>query len=211
MKRTPLFLNFMFVVREAAPDLQVQLLCSLLIVLSNAFFYLIIFSFPFDHYDHFNNEPVLNNAVKSNELKWLPNGSEFPLATENTTSTSTSTSTSKPKTYASFSCSQDSLPEFSNKSIGPKHPDITIARLGPGQVILLIANIFIYCIFEVKSQSVVSCYSNQTSSKGLPCLCLFIALVTLEQRLLRHPIQIIFYCFFFCFGYKLIIMLNSQL
>lgn len=75
-------------------------------------------------------------TVKSNELKWLPHGSEFPLATENTTSSSTS----KPKTYTSFSCSQDSLPEFSDKSIGPKHPDIIIAKLGPGQEIELEAH-----------------------------------------------------------------------
>lgn len=80
--------------------------------------------------------------VKSNELKWLPNGSEFVLATEN----SASSSASKPKTYTSFSCSQDSLPEFSNNPIAPKHPDITIARLGPGQVATFISGIFPYTV-----------------------------------------------------------------
>ncbi|XP_059666757.1 uncharacterized protein LOC132312408 [Cornus florida] len=74
-------------------------------------------------------------TVKSEELKWLPQGSEFELATQDT-----SNSTSKPKTYTSFSCSQDSLPEFSNNSIGPKHPDIIVAKLGPGQGIELEAH-----------------------------------------------------------------------
>ncbi|KAF8413518.1 hypothetical protein HHK36_001508 [Tetracentron sinense] len=75
-------------------------------------------------------------TVKSDELKWLPNGSELLLATENPASNSSS----RPKTYTSFSCSQDSLPEFSNNLIGPKHPDIIIAKLGPGQEIELEAH-----------------------------------------------------------------------
>ncbi|XAR56809.1 DNA-directed RNA polymerase [Bertholletia excelsa] len=75
-------------------------------------------------------------TVKSNELKWLPKGSEFPLATDN----STLNSSLKPKTYTSFSCSQDSLPEFSNNPIAPKHPDIIIDKLGPGQEIELEAH-----------------------------------------------------------------------
>ncbi|KAL8462188.1 hypothetical protein ACS0TY_033307 [Phlomoides rotata] len=75
-------------------------------------------------------------SVKSEELKWLPNGSEFPLSSEK----STMDSTSKEKTYTSFSCSQDSLPEFSKKPIVPKYDDITLARLGPGQAIELEAH-----------------------------------------------------------------------
>ncbi|KAL6975176.1 hypothetical protein U1Q18_023970 [Sarracenia purpurea var. burkii] len=75
-------------------------------------------------------------TVKSDKLEWLPNGSEFPLVTEN----STSNSTSKPKTYTSFHCSQDALPEFSNDPVAPRHQDITIARLGPGQEIELEAH-----------------------------------------------------------------------
>ncbi|KAF8414281.1 hypothetical protein HHK36_002283 [Tetracentron sinense] len=75
-------------------------------------------------------------TVKSDELKWLPNGSELLLATENPNSNSSS----RPKTYTSFSCSQDSLPEFSNNPIGPKHHDIIIAKLGPGQEIELEAH-----------------------------------------------------------------------
>ncbi|PSR95569.1 DNA-directed RNA polymerases I and III subunit rpac1 like [Actinidia chinensis var. chinensis] len=75
-------------------------------------------------------------TVKSDELIWLPNGSEFPLEAANLTSNSTS----KPKTYTSFRCSQDSLPEFSENPIGLKYPDITIAKLGPGQEIELEAH-----------------------------------------------------------------------
>ncbi|KAK9091827.1 hypothetical protein Syun_026738 [Stephania yunnanensis] len=74
-------------------------------------------------------------SVKSDQLEWLPNGSEFQLVTDN--STSNSNSNSKPKTYTSFSRSQTSLPEFSEDSIALKHNDITIAKLGPGQVVLL--------------------------------------------------------------------------
>lgn len=73
---------------------------------------------------------VLNNAVKSGELKWLPNGSEFIRSTEK----SNQDSTSKAKTYTSFSYSQDTLPEFLNNPIAPKHDDIILSKLGPGQV-----------------------------------------------------------------------------
>ncbi|KAJ4725313.1 DNA-directed RNA polymerases I and III subunit like [Melia azedarach] len=73
-------------------------------------------------------------TVKSNELKWLPNGSELLLESK-----PDSNPESKPRTYTSFSCSQDSLPEFSNNPISPML-DITIARLGPGQEIELEAH-----------------------------------------------------------------------
>lgn len=72
--------------------------------------------------------------VKSDKLKWLPNGSEFLL--EN----SASNTTSKPKTYTSFNCSQVSLPEFSKNKIAPTHDDILIDKLGPGQEIELEAH-----------------------------------------------------------------------
>lgn len=77
-------------------------------------------------------DDAMNNAVKANDLKWLPNGSEFLLESGD----SNSNSTSKPKTHTSFSCSQDSLPEFSNNPIGFKGKlnDIIIAKLGSGQV-----------------------------------------------------------------------------
>lgn len=80
----------------------------------------------------FNGNAVFT-AVKTNELKWLPNGSELPLETKPDSNPS-----SKPRTYTSFSSSQDSLPEFSNNPIRPML-DITIARLGPGQVKFLSA------------------------------------------------------------------------
>lgn len=76
-------------------------------------------------------DDAMNNAVKASDLKWLPNGSEF-LESEN----SYSSSSSKPKTYTSFTCRQDSLPEFSDNPIGFKGKlgDTIIAKLGPGQV-----------------------------------------------------------------------------
>ncbi|XP_043696445.1 DNA-directed RNA polymerases I and III subunit RPAC1-like isoform X1 [Telopea speciosissima] len=75
-------------------------------------------------------------TVKTDTLKWLPNGSEFLLASENPASNPAS----KPKTYTSFTCSQDSLPEFSDQPIAPKHNDIILAKLGPGQEIELEAH-----------------------------------------------------------------------
>ncbi|KGN56027.1 DNA-directed RNA polymerases I and III subunit RPAC1 [Cucumis sativus] len=74
-------------------------------------------------------------TVTSKALTWLPNGSEFPLVSDK------SVSNSKPKTYTSFSCSQNTLSkEFSNNPIGPKDSDIILARLGPGQEIELEAH-----------------------------------------------------------------------
>ncbi|XP_062078916.1 uncharacterized protein LOC133783328 [Humulus lupulus] len=74
-------------------------------------------------------------SVKSNELKWLPHGSEFPLISED----SKSGSSSKPRTYTSFACSQDSFPEFSNNPITTME-NIIISKLGPGQEIELEAH-----------------------------------------------------------------------
>ncbi|KAF3783563.1 DNA-directed RNA polymerases I and III subunit [Nymphaea thermarum] len=68
-------------------------------------------------------------TVKSNQLQWLSNGSEFLKEP--------SDSSSKPKTYTAFSCDQRSLPEFSNNAVTVQDPDIIIAKLGPGQVVLL--------------------------------------------------------------------------
>ncbi|KAK4252548.1 hypothetical protein QN277_014534 [Acacia crassicarpa] len=70
-------------------------------------------------------------TVKSNELRWLPNGSELPAEDVKPNSGS------KPRTFTSFSCSQDSLPEFSTYPIAPKNLDIILAKLGPGQEIEL--------------------------------------------------------------------------
>ncbi|MED6192672.1 hypothetical protein PIB30_012273 [Stylosanthes scabra] len=73
-------------------------------------------------------------TVRSNELKWLPNGSEL-IAEDAKPSAS-----SKPKTFTSFACSQDSVPEISSNPIGPKYSDIILAKLGPGQEIELEAH-----------------------------------------------------------------------
>lgn len=66
--------------------------------------------------------------MKSNELKWLPEGSKLRAG-----DTKANTD-SKHQTFTSFSCRQDSLPEFSNNPLGPTYPDIILAKLGPGQV-----------------------------------------------------------------------------
>ncbi|KAG6516998.1 DNA-directed RNA polymerases I and III subunit RPAC1-like isoform X2 [Zingiber officinale] len=71
-------------------------------------------------------------SVKSDQLKWLPNGSELEIATLD--------KSSKVKSYTSFSCSQNSLPEISKKPLGVKHDDIILAQLGPGQEIELEAH-----------------------------------------------------------------------
>lgn len=75
-------------------------------------------------------------TVKASDLKWLPNGSEF---LESEKSEKSNPSSSKPKTYTSFTCSQDSLSEFSNNPIGFKGKlgDIIIAKLRRGQEIEL--------------------------------------------------------------------------
>ncbi|XP_054819315.1 uncharacterized protein LOC129318519 [Prosopis cineraria] len=73
-------------------------------------------------------------TVKSDKLKWLPNGSELPAEDVKPNSGS------KPRTFTSFGCSQDSLPEFSTDPIAPKSSDIILAKLGPGQEIELEAH-----------------------------------------------------------------------
>ncbi|KAK9673755.1 hypothetical protein RND81_12G187000 [Saponaria officinalis] len=75
-------------------------------------------------------------TVKSEDLNWQPRGSEFPLDVEHTATNSTT----KSKTYTNFKCNQDVQPEFSRDPIRPKYPDITLARLGPGQEIELEAH-----------------------------------------------------------------------
>lgn len=69
-------------------------------------------------------------TVKSEELKWQPNGSMFALEIENK-------GTTAPKTYTNFKSSQDMQPEISEN---PIHPNITVARIGPGQEIELEAH-----------------------------------------------------------------------
>ncbi|KAG9440292.1 hypothetical protein H6P81_020457 [Aristolochia fimbriata] len=70
--------------------------------------------------------------VLSKDLQWLPNGSELQMESTNLSA--------KPQTYTKFSCSQDSMPEFSNNPISPTDDDIIIAKLGPGQEIELEAH-----------------------------------------------------------------------
>lgn len=72
-------------------------------------------------------------TATSNELTWLPKGSELLKTSESLTSTS------KPETYTSFTCSQDSMPEFAGNPISV-YPDIIIAKLGFGQEIELEAH-----------------------------------------------------------------------
>lgn len=75
------------------------------------------------------------NAVYSKELKWLPKGSEFIQESDNPNA--------KSVTYTKFSSSQDSLPEFSSNPIAPTEDNITIAKLGPGQVRLVDHLVFV--------------------------------------------------------------------
>ncbi len=86
-------------------------------------------------------DDAMNYAVHAKDLEWLPEGSQFELESGDPNSNSTS---GQKKTYTSFTCSQDSLPEFSNNPIGFKAPldNIIISKLGPGQVTLPPAPIF---------------------------------------------------------------------
>lgn len=69
-------------------------------------------------------------AVKSEELKWQPDGSRFALELND----KGSSSTSAPKTYTNFKTSQKNRPGLSENPIQLKYPDITISRIGPGHV-----------------------------------------------------------------------------
>ncbi|MCO5588535.1 hypothetical protein L7F22_042492 [Adiantum nelumboides] len=73
---------------------------------------------------------VKNATVKSEQLQWLPNGSEYQVPSLEKSS----------KTYTSFSCSQDTLPALKNDPIASRYPDITLAKLRPGQCIELEAH-----------------------------------------------------------------------
>ncbi|KAF2543872.1 hypothetical protein F2Q68_00031600 [Brassica cretica] len=71
--------------------------------------------------------------VLTKELIWLPKGSELVKESGDPNS--------KPKTYTSFSRSQEeSFPEFTDNPITPSYPDILIAKLGPGHEIELEAH-----------------------------------------------------------------------
>ncbi|KAF3603898.1 hypothetical protein F2Q69_00036733 [Brassica cretica] len=65
--------------------------------------------------------------VLTKELIWLPKGSELVKESGDPNS--------KPKTYTSFSRSQEeSFPEFTDNPITPSYPDILITKLGPGHI-----------------------------------------------------------------------------
>uniref|UniRef100_A0A452YZR0 DNA-directed RNA polymerase RpoA/D/Rpb3-type domain-containing protein n=1 Tax=Aegilops tauschii subsp. strangulata TaxID=200361 RepID=A0A452YZR0_AEGTS len=64
---------------------------------------------------------------KSGQLEWLPEGSQLTMA-------SPAQSGDNQRTYTSFGQSQQNTSE---RPLGVKYNDITIARLGPGQVVLL--------------------------------------------------------------------------
>ncbi|KAG6541008.1 hypothetical protein Mapa_017581 [Marchantia paleacea] len=66
---------------------------------------------------------VNNASVKSEQLIWLPEGSEMPFDTKTK--------------FTAFGCGQDKLPEFASDPICSRYPDITIAKLRPGQAIEL--------------------------------------------------------------------------
>lgn len=129
MRRIPLCSNSMFVVKREGLVLKVLLLVIVFILLYR---FCCLLSSELSHNNY--NFSVAVCTVKSDELKWLPGGSEFLLSNDR----STLDSSAKTKTYTSFSCSQDSLPEFVDNHIAPKHDDIILAKLGPGQVWLLV-------------------------------------------------------------------------
>lgn len=63
-------------------------------------------------------------TVKSDQLEWLPDGSKLHEVAP-------SYPGEQQKNYTSFGGSQT---QVSKRPLGVKHKDITIARMGPGQV-----------------------------------------------------------------------------
>lgn len=59
-------------------------------------------------------------AVTSDQMKWLPEGSEMPFNTM--------------KKFTSFGSSQKNLPGLPAEGISCQYPDIIVAKLRPGQV-----------------------------------------------------------------------------
>ncbi|KAL9680553.1 hypothetical protein QQ045_018434 [Rhodiola kirilowii] len=78
----------------------------------------------------------LRVTVKSDQLEWLPNGSELIQFHDQ----HTARSTSKQQTYTSFTCDQHSLPGFPSSKAQLVTPGIIIAKLGLGQEIELEAH-----------------------------------------------------------------------
>lgn len=59
-------------------------------------------------------------AVTSDQMKWLPEGSEMPFNTMTK--------------FTSFGSSQKNLPGLPAEGISCQYPDIIVAKLRPGQV-----------------------------------------------------------------------------
>uniref|UniRef100_A0A7N0U229 DNA-directed RNA polymerases I and III subunit RPAC1 n=1 Tax=Kalanchoe fedtschenkoi TaxID=63787 RepID=A0A7N0U229_KALFE len=78
----------------------------------------------------------LRVTVKSDQLEWLPNGSEFMQFHY----LPTARSTSKQQTCTAFTCDQSSLPDFPNSNAQLVVPGIIIAKLGLGEEIELEAH-----------------------------------------------------------------------
>lgn len=151
VKRTQLFLSSMFAVNEVGNVFQVLFSCDFVVVVKNINKFKTSLSTKLLEGIFFSCDDDFTTfyAVKSKELVWLPNGSEFPLESQD----SKTGLSSKPKTYTSFTCSQDSLPEFSGNPISPALGDILIARLGPGQVNLLVV------LYNSGHSSKIWCYT----------------------------------------------------
>lgn len=75
-------------------------------------------------------------AVKSDQLKWLPEGSQLHKETPSLSA--------EPKTYTSFSGNQL---EVSKKPLGVKYKDIILAKLGPGQVLFDSCPLYLLTLF----------------------------------------------------------------
>lgn len=130
MKGTPLSLGYMYDVKSVNLELLVhdmKLLLSNIYVTLNFLFICLTLSFTLAAicFDWWYWDII---AVKSDKLKWLPNGSELPCEDVKPNTSS------KPKTFTSFSCSQNSLPGFPSNSSDLTDSDIILAKLGPGQV-----------------------------------------------------------------------------
>lgn len=61
-----------------------------------------------------------NFTVKSDQMKWLPEGSEMPFDTK--------------AKFTSYGSSQETLAGIPQEGIACQYPDIIVARLRPGQV-----------------------------------------------------------------------------
>ncbi|KAG0597410.1 hypothetical protein M758_UG335800 [Ceratodon purpureus] len=68
-------------------------------------------------------ERIMNGSVKSDQMKWLPEGSEMPFHTKSK--------------FTSYGSTQENLAGVSSEGITIMYPDIIVAKLRPGQAIEL--------------------------------------------------------------------------